>query len=230
MSYKKEINFTVKVLRKMQIESHIIPRSSLPDNNEKIYSGLLSITGHNTINIITDEAMYNYIVFLLPRTDEQSIFICGPFKDPAVLSLISTLGETMWGGADNFRIKTHTSTDGKLTETAKNYSFLKYSVHIQEAISIIDSDLTADLSLKAVSSLLGINESYFSTLFRKETGKTFTDYVNAKRIEHAKKLLFSTSLQIQTIAQLCGILDVNYFTKLFRKYTDMAPSSFRNST
>lgn len=229
MNYKKELYFTMKVLRNMQIDSHIIPRSSFMADNEKTYSGLLKITGHNTINIITDESMYNYIVFLLPSAEEQKIFICGPFRDSAVLPLISALSETIWGGTDNFRIKNHTSADNRLTETEKNYSFLKYSVHVQQAISIIDSDLTADLSLKSVSSSLGMNESYISTLFRKETGKTFTDFVNARRIEQAKKLLNSTSLQIQTIAQHCGILDVNYFTKLFRKYTGFSPSAFRNS-
>ncbi len=56
---------------------------------------------------------------------------------------------------------------------------------------------------------------------------TYTDFINKKRVENAKKLLASTSLQIQTVAQHCGILDVNYFTKLFKKYTGMTPGKFR---
>ncbi len=230
MNYRNELDFTLKVLRNMQIDSQIINRSHFPSYIEKAYSKFLNITGHNTINIITDEFMCNYIVFLLPHTEEESFFVCGPFNDSAVFPLIFALGETIWGNTDNFRIKKHILTEEALTESEENYSFLKYSVHVQEAITIIESDLTQDLSLKAVSSTLGINESYFSTIFRKETGKTFTDYVNGKRIEYAKKLLISTSLQIQTVAQHCGILDVNYFTKLFRKYTGVSPSVFRNST
>ncbi len=231
MNYRHELEFCIKVLRNMQIDSHIISRTHLPSDIEKTYLQLISITGRNTINIITDEFMCNYIVFLLPPAEEQSVFTCGPFNDSSSLSaLFSALGETIWGGTDNFRIKKHIITDGTLTVYENNYSFLKYSVHIQRALAIIESDLTQDLSLKAVSSTLGINESYFSTLFKRETGKTFTDYINSKRIEQAKKLLRSTSLQIQTVAQHCGILDVNYFTKLFKKYTGTTPGKFRTKS
>ncbi len=109
----------------------------------------------------------------------------------------------------------------------KEHSLRNYSAAVQKAMAVIDCDLTADLSLKAMSETLKLNASYFSALFKKETGKTYTDYLNTQRIENAKKLLVSTSLQIQTVAQHCGILDVNYFTKLFRKYTGTTPGKFR---
>ena len=231
MNYKNELEYTMNILRKMQIDSHIIKQSQLSDDTEKMYMKLLKITGKSTINLVTDETMNNYAVFQLPEKDEQSIFFCGPFAESEALSAVfSALGEVIWGSADNFTIKKHIITDGVLTETEKDFGLLKYSVHVQEAITIIETDLTADLSLKTVSGLLGINASYFSTLFRKETGNTFTSYVNMKRIEQAKKLLSSTSLQIQTVAQHCGILDVNYFTKLFRKHTGTTPGKFRTKS
>lgn len=229
MNYKNELDFTQRVLRNMQIESHIIIRSNYSPEIEKTFSEFLSITGSNTINHVTDEYMNNYIVFLLPHTKEESFFVCGPFTEQSVLPLICTLGEVIWGKNDSFRIKKHISKNKTLTQVKDNYSFLKYSAHVQQAMTIIENDLTQDLSLKAVSSVLGINPSYFSTIFRKETGIVFTEFVNIRKIEQAKKLLLSTSLQIQTIAQHCGILDVNYFTKLFRKYTGFSPSAFRNS-
>ena len=102
-----------------------------------------------------------------------------------------------------------------------------YSPLIQRVITRIDSDLTADLSLKAIASLLNVNPSYLSTQFKKETGSTLTDYVNRKRVEHAILLLNSTSMQIQTIALYCGIPDVNYFTKLFKKYINKTPKEYR---
>jgi len=89
-------------------------------------------------------------------------------------------------------------------------------------------DLTADLSLKANADALNVNASYLSTLFKKETGSTLTDYVNRKRIEHAVYLLNTTSLPISTVGQRCGIQDDNYFTKMFKKYTSMTPKQFRN--
>lgn len=111
----------------------------------------------------------------------------------------------------------------------KNHSMKNYSPLIQKVLTRVDSELTSDLSLKVQAKLLNINPSYLSSLFKKETGMTLTDYVNKKRAEHAALLLKTTSMQIQTIAQYCGILDVNYFTKIFKKYFGKTPKEYRES-
>ena len=104
-----------------------------------------------------------------------------------------------------------------------------YTLPIQKVITKIDSDLTADLSLTALAKYINVNASYLSGLFKKETGTTLTEYVNKKRVEHGILLLNSTTLQIQTIAQYCGIPDVNYFTKLFKKHYNKTPKDYRDS-
>ncbi len=109
----------------------------------------------------------------------------------------------------------------------KNHSLKGYSLLIRKVIARIDFDLTADLSLKTQAQLLNVNPSYLSTLFKKETGSTLTEYVNRKRIEHALLLLNSTDMQIQMIAQYCGIADVNYFTKTFKKIVGKTPKEYR---
>lgn len=116
----------------------------------------------------------------------------------------------------------------KYSLLVKNHSIGKYSPMIQKVITLIDSDLTMDLGLQTISNILSVNPSYLSSCFKKETGSTLTDYVNRKRIEHALLLLNSTTMQVQTIAQYCGILDVNYFTKLFKKYIGITPKEYRN--
>lgn len=109
----------------------------------------------------------------------------------------------------------------------KNHSLKEYSPLIQEVVKLADSDPAADLSLRSLAKQLNVNQSYLSTLFHNETGKTLTDYVNEKRIQHALFLLNTTTLQIQTIGQYCGIYDVNYFTKLFKKYVHKSPTDYR---
>ncbi|MCM1134163.1 MAG: AraC family transcriptional regulator [Clostridium sp.] len=111
----------------------------------------------------------------------------------------------------------------------QNHSMKGYSLLVQKVLTQIDSDLTADLSLNSQARLLNVNSSYLSTLFKKETGSTLTEYVNRKRIRHAVSLLNTTSMQIQTIAQYCGIPDVNYFTKTFKKYIGTTPKEYRDS-
>ena len=117
----------------------------------------------------------------------------------------------------------------KYCKLVKKHSSKDYSLLVQKVITIIDADLTADLSLKRFSSLLNVNASYLSALFKKETGKNLTEYVAEKRIKNAAYLLGSTNLQIQTIAQHCGIYDVNYFAKTFKKITGKTPKEYRKS-
>lgn len=109
----------------------------------------------------------------------------------------------------------------------KNASMKQYSELVQQVIYHLDVDLTADLSLHTMAKTLNVNASYLSTHFKAVTGTAYTDYVNRKRIDHSLYLLNTTSLQIQTIAQYCGIPDLNYFTKLFKKYIHSTPSAYR---
>ena len=94
-------------------------------------------------------------------------------------------------------------------------------------ILAVDSDLTADLSLSAHAEALGVNASYLSALFRRETGQTLSDYVARARAEQAVFLLNTTRMQVQSIAQHCGIQDVNYFTRLFKRVMGKTPTEYR---
>ncbi len=109
----------------------------------------------------------------------------------------------------------------------QSYSLKDYSKPVQNIINYISFNLTADLSLNALSSEFALNNSYVSTLFKKETGTTLTNFVNNKRIDYAIYLLNTTKLPIQDISLQCGITDVNYFTKLFKKLKNMTPTQYR---
>jgi len=112
----------------------------------------------------------------------------------------------------------------------KNHSMQNYSQLVQHVILRVEADLTADLSLRAHAAELNVNPSYLSTLFKKETGLTLTEFVNRQRIDHAIFLLNTTDMQVQTIAQNCGIPDVNYFTKTFKRMIGKTPKEYRLDT
>ena len=112
----------------------------------------------------------------------------------------------------------------------KKHSMKQYSAPVQKAIIYIDSDLTANLTLSAIAQTQNVSASYLSWLFKQETGETITEHVNQKRIKKAMNLLETTNLQVQTIAQHCGILDVQYFSKVFKKYTGKTPKEYRESS
>jgi len=107
------------------------------------------------------------------------------------------------------------------------HSTRKYSKLIKEVVIYVDANLSEDIKLASVARKNGVSASYLSKTFKDETGKTFIDYVNGKKIDLAKHLLKTTNLQVQTIAHHCGFLDMQYFSKVFKKYTAYTPREYR---
>ncbi len=111
----------------------------------------------------------------------------------------------------------------------RKHSVQKYSFAVQKAILLVDLDLSADLSPSELAGALGVSLGYLSTVFKRETGKTLTEHIRERRIEHAKHLLKTTDLQVQTVALHCGIMDVQYFSKLFKRQTGKTPKEYREA-
>ena len=111
----------------------------------------------------------------------------------------------------------------------RKHSLRSYSPAVQKAILLIDSDLSAPLTLSTLAAAQGLSEGYLATVFKRETGKTVSEYVREKRMKHAAHLLTTTRLQIQTVALHCGIMDVQYFSKLFKKYIGKTPKEYRET-
>jgi len=109
------------------------------------------------------------------------------------------------------------------------HSSKNHSLFIRKTLVFIDFDLSGDLSLHTLATIQNISSGYLSALFKKEVGLTLTDYVNSRRVKQASQLLRSGVLQIQTIAHYCGIPDVNYFSKTFKRYLGCTPKDYRNS-
>ena len=139
-----------------------------------------------------------------------------------------------------FRIEelsTTSEAEALMTEMLRSYcrlvrkhSMKNYSPPIQKVVATIDFDLTANLTLSSLAAMQNISPSYLSALFKQEVGETLTEYVNGKRIKRAMQLLETTKMQVQTVAQNCGILDVHYFSKIFKKHTGMTPKEYRESS
>ena len=113
-------------------------------------------------------------------------------------------------------------------QLVKRHSLRKYSHYVGKTITLVQYDLTADLRLHTIAEKLNVNSSYLSTLFRREYGCTLTEYVNRERIDRGIYLLQRTGKTVQEIAAECGIQDVNYFIKLFKKKTGFTPSRYRD--
>jgi AraC-like DNA-binding protein len=111
----------------------------------------------------------------------------------------------------------------------RKHKLRQFSPVVQKAILHIDADLSCNLSTKSLALQQGVSLGYLSAVFKKETGHTVSDYVCSRRMDYAEYLLKSTNLLIQTIALHCGIMDVYYFSKLFKKHKGQTPSAYRRA-
>lgn len=86
----------------------------------------------------------------------------------------------------------------------------------------------ADLSVKDVADTVYLTPTYFSSLFKKEMGMSFSCYLTETRLEEAKRLLMDPRYKLYEISDLVGYSDSNYFTKTFKKKTGLSPSQYRD--
>ena len=85
----------------------------------------------------------------------------------------------------------------------------------------------SDLSVETLCSHLHLSPTYFSTLFKRETGMSFTSYVTNVRMEQAARLLRETDDKTYLIAEQTGYTDPNYFSYVFKRHFGVSPSKFR---
>lgn len=103
----------------------------------------------------------------------------------------------------------------------------RYSELVTGAINIISTDYQTDLSLKSVAERLHINPVYLGQLFRKETERSFSQFLNQARIKKAQYGLLNTNKPINEVGYDVGYNNPTYFFKMFRKLNGLTPKEFR---
>ena len=98
---------------------------------------------------------------------------------------------------------------------------------IRLAKQYIYENYDQNLSLENVSAKIGFNPAYFSTLFKKETGINFLEYVMEIRVQKAQNLLISTNSSLMEISTKVGYADFKYFSKIFKRITGLKPTEYR---
>ena len=83
------------------------------------------------------------------------------------------------------------------------------------------------LSVEALCSHIHLSPTYFSTVFKREVGMSFTAYVTKVRMEEAARLLRETDEKTYRIAEAAGFSDPNYFSYVFKRHFGLSPSKFR---
>ena len=139
---------------------------------------------------------------LVSITDFRSLEELERWLDGCCLKLRELLG------------RRRTDSAWRLVESAKDYIDCSYS--------------DSGLSVETLCSHLHLSPTYFSTLFKRETGMSFTAYVTNVRMEQAARLLRDTEDKTYLIAEKTGYTDPNYFSYVFRRRFGVTPSKYRS--
>ena len=98
---------------------------------------------------------------------------------------------------------------------------------IQIAKQYVEEHLAEKITLEDIANIVYMNPTYFSTLFKRETGDNFSDYLTNQRIEKAKEMLKSMNYSTQQVGELVGYENARYFSKVFLKVVGISPSEYR---
>ena len=98
---------------------------------------------------------------------------------------------------------------------------------IREIKKYIEENYMEEISLGQLAELVDMNASYLSSVFKKETGMTYSEYLILCRVKQASRLLVETNLSIGEIAHQSGYQDARYFSKQFSKQVGLKPSEYR---
>jgi two-component system response regulator YesN len=101
---------------------------------------------------------------------------------------------------------------------------------VREAVDYVNGNFhRSDDTLEKVCRQLHISAVYFSTLFKRETKKTFHQYLTELRMDKAMTLLAGSDMKTADIAVQVGLNDPSYFSYSFKKHFGISPSQARKN-
>ena len=98
---------------------------------------------------------------------------------------------------------------------------------LAKSVRFINENYPSKISIPDLAKLENMCMTSYNLLFKEQLGMSPTKYIIKLRIEHARELLESTNLPIQEIGIACGYPDINFFSRVFKKYVGTSPSSYR---
>lgn len=100
------------------------------------------------------------------------------------------------------------------------------SALLKSIFSYIDRHLTTQVHLSEAAGEIGVSNAYLSTVFKKEMGVNFIEYVNQKKVELAKQMLDEGKL-VYEVSEVLGFENCTYFSKVFKRYEGISPDGYK---
>ena len=98
---------------------------------------------------------------------------------------------------------------------------------IRQVKNYVDENYHQKITLESAAELFYINKHYLARLFKEQYGITFTAYLQQVRITYAKRMLRFTDKKIEEIGRECGVGELAYFGRVFKKIEGISPGEYR---
>jgi len=98
---------------------------------------------------------------------------------------------------------------------------------VQRAKAMVLADISQPWHLHEVVARIGLSAAYFSTLFHKNTGMRFTEFVHRARVTEVKQKLTASNIRVSEAAYAAGFESIPHFNRIFRLYSGISPSAYR---
>ena len=105
----------------------------------------------------------------------------------------------------------------------------KFNPLTLKIMEYIHKNLDSKITLEDIGRYTFFSPIYCDTLFKRETGYSIIDYVLEKRIDEAKRLLIEGTLKLQTVSEMVGFSDYNYFSRVFKSRSGYSPTAYRRA-
>ncbi len=115
----------------------------------------------------------------------------------------------------------------KIAEWLSDEGSDRYDKEIAEIMMFIEQNCTEKINLHMLAERFNVNESYLSGMFKKQTGKNLTYFINEKKMTKARELLSDPNIMVKEAAFALGYEDQFYFYKLFKRFFGISPSEYR---
>lgn len=102
-----------------------------------------------------------------------------------------------------------------------------YQNIIRRIQEYVEESYADEVSLEEAAGMIGMNSAYLSRYFKQHTGSTFMEYVSRVRVNRAVELLKDPTLKVYEIGELVGYKSMKHFYKIFKKYTKVTPTQYR---
>lgn len=197
-------------------------KEQLVEMTDRLLKGVVRLANGNKALAVT--SVYNTILRLEHELSQFGVYTpCFRGGEDSLLDRLSAHA-TFAGVKEEL-----TSITYQIFEQINRKLANKEVAELRKVKAYMEEHFAENITLESIAAMIYMNPYYFSSFFKKHTGKNFKQYLTEERMKHAIRLLLDTDLMIYEIAERVGYNNARHFSDMFKKLYGKLPQEYRQS-